>query len=162
MNFRNKVSCFIYSALSVFWKVILHLPKILNHPLLSFTSSTLNRRDKLWVTTSGCSDVTILTRIMALVRILIPLKWLLEVCCYLELYSLSHHSPQSFTYCWLQSVTCRGAVSNMAATVGRRPDCCPLFVKEELFLLLSKVASLPIYKHLLLSCFLVDGVILQS
>lgn len=34
MNFRNKVSCFIYSALSVVWKVILHLPKILNHPLL--------------------------------------------------------------------------------------------------------------------------------
>lgn len=92
----------------------IHLLTVLIHLPLSFTRSALNKRDKLWVTTFGCSDVTTLGRIMGLVRILFLLKVIIgSVSLYIALFLVS-------------SVVFRGAVSHVAATVGHRPACLPL------------------------------------
>lgn len=63
-DFRKKNTVLYIASWALSGRLFfIHLPKILNHLPLSFTSSALNKSAKLWVTTFGCSDVTTLTRI---------------------------------------------------------------------------------------------------
>lgn len=88
--------------------VLLHLPKVRNHPPLSFTWRALNKGGTLWVTTLGCSDVTALSRILALVRTLFVLKAVIRSM--LACYSLPRWPPHHFTYSCLQSWSERGCL----------------------------------------------------
>lgn len=134
----------------------IHLPKILNHPPLSFTSSALNKRDKLWIITFSCSDVMTLTRIMALVRILILLEWLLVVLPSIALFLISSFTSEFHI---LLTPVCY-AVSNMAATMGHKAWWCSLLCRER-----NKDAfsspRMSFCPSLLLSSSSAEGVILQ-